>query len=466
MLLIPECFVSQQVANIGGQSPSLGNFPLFPYAGCGNDQVDECDFPIDNRETKIKNSSIEAHPGYFSIEMQSNVKAEMTVTNHTALYRFTFPDTPAADNATLSPLILQDLIDLPRSRINGSASVDPSTGRMTGTGSFSPSFGIGTYTLHFCTDFKGANIRDTGVFMNNRAGTEPKNITAVQDTTNASPAILPAGAWTRFEAPSDGQILARVGLSFISVNQACSNAEKEIPDFDFDAHHQAARQAWTDTLGAFSVKPGDNINSTFQTIFWSGIYRAGISPQDYTGENPLWNSSMPYYDSFYCIWDSFRSIHSLITIMDPVSQIDMMRSLVDIYEHEGWLPDCRMSLCKGHTQGGSNADIILADMFVKMRDLAAERGMDWDKAYEAVVKDAEVEPPSWDVEGRGGLHSWKNLHYIPTEDYDPYGVGPFTRSISRTVEYAYDDFCIAEMASAFNKSADAEKYYGRSGYWK
>lgn len=396
----------------------------------------------------------------------SNVRAEMTVTNHTALYRFTFPDTPTAKNASLSPLILQDLIDLPRSRINGSASVDPDSGRMTGSGMFSPSFGIGSYSLHFCSDFQGATIRDSGVFMNNRAGTDPKNITAVEDSTNVSPDILPAGTWIRFQSPRDNQILARVGLSFISVDQACASAEKEIPDFEFDSVHEAARQAWVDTLGVFSVKPGKNINSTFQTIFWSGIYRAGISPQDYTGENYLWESDVPYYDSFYCIWDSFRSIHSLITIMDPPAQIDMMRSLIDIYEHEGWLPDCRMSLCKGHTQGGSNADVVLADMFVKMRQLSADRGLDWHKAYEAVVKDAEVEPRSWDVEGRGGLHSWKNLHYIPTDDYDPYGVGPFTRSISRTVEYAYNDFCIAEMASALGNAADAEKYYERSGYWR
>lgn len=396
----------------------------------------------------------------------SNVRAEMTVTNHTALYRFTFPSTPEAQNASLSPLILQDLIDLPRSRINGSASVDPESGRMTGSGLFSPSFGIGSYSLHFCSDFQGASIRDTGVFMNNRAGTEPKNITAVEDSTNVSPAILPAGTWLRFEAPENNQILARVGLSFISIDQACSNAQKEISDFDFDSVHETARQAWIDTLSVFSVTPGENINSTFQTIFWSGIYRAGISPQDYTGENYLWESDVPYYDSFYCIWDSFRSIHSLLTIMDPPAQIDMMRSLIDIYEHEGWLPDCRMSLCKGHTQGGSNADVILVDMFVKMRQLSEDRGMDWQKAYEAVVKDAEEEPKSWDVEGRGGLQSWKNLHYIPTDDYDPYGVGPFTRSISRTVEYAYDDFCIAEMASAMGNTADAEKYYERSGYWR
>ena len=84
----------------------------------------------------------------------------MTTTNHTALYRFTFP---TAGDTSLSPLILADTIDLPLSRINATISVDGDTGRITGSGTFVPSFGLGTYDLHFCTDFKGAAIRDTGV---------------------------------------------------------------------------------------------------------------------------------------------------------------------------------------------------------------------------------------------------------------------------------------------------------------
>lgn len=76
-----------------------------------------------------------------------------------------------------------------------------------------------------------------------------------------------------------------------------------------------------------------------------------------------------------------------------------------------------------------------------------------------------MEPELWTVEGRGGLESWKNLGYIPTDDFDPYGVGPMTRSISRTIEYSYNDFCIAEMARGMNRTGDAEKYLQRSGNW-
>ncbi|GAB7348142.1 hypothetical protein MBLNU459_g6158t1 [Dothideomycetes sp. NU459] len=445
-----------------GGSPSLGNFPLFPQAGCPGDQLDQCKFTQTDRATPRINGTIVAEPGYFAITLATSVKAEMTVSNHTALYRFTFPNVSAQEDTPLSPLILADLIDLPLSRTNGSVQVDPVTGRISGNGTFSPSFGIGSYDLHFCADFSGAKIRDTGVFLNNRAGNQPKNLTVVADGIDNSPEILPAGAWTWFEAPDDNnQILARVGVSFISVTQACSNAEREIPGFDFDATRSTAQQAWSDKLGSISITAG-GVNESLQTVFWSGVYRAAISPQDYTGENPLWSSTEPYYDSYYCIWDSFRSIHSLITLFDPVSQALMIRSLIDIYRHEGKLPDCRMSLCKGFTQGGSNADVVLADAYLKN----ITQGVDWATGYEAVISDAEDEPKNWAVEGRGGLTSWKTLGYIPTEDYDPYGVGPFTRSISRTVEYAYNDFCIAEMALGLGHAADHEKYIARSENWK
>lgn len=411
-----------------------------------------------------------AHPGYFSIQLNTSIQADMTTTNHTALYRFTFPENPVPPNnesssedaPPLSPLMLADLTDLSDSRINGTIAVDPDTGRITGSGAFVPTFGIGAYQLHFCADFQGASLRETGVFANNRAGQDPKNISIVEDGLNNSPQILPVGAYAWFEAPErDNQILARVGVSFMSVEQACGHAETEIPDFDFNATEQAATDAWAEKFSVISVDTGE-VNDTLQTVFWSGFYRAHISPQDYTGENYLWESDEPYYDSFYCMWDSYRVIHQFITLMDPWSQTHMIRTLLDVYRHEGKLPDCRMSLCKGFTQGGSNADVVLVDSYLKN----ITEGIDWNLAYEAIVSDAEEEPANWAVEGRGGLASWKALHYIPADDFDPYGTGLFTRSVSRTIEYAFNDFCIAEMARGMDKEGDYEKYIERAAYWR
>ncbi|KAF2871187.1 glycosyl hydrolase family 92-domain-containing protein [Massariosphaeria phaeospora] len=443
-----------------GGSPSLGNFPIFPQAGCPNDDINACNYTQWERLIPRVNGTASARPGYFAITLESQIHAEMTVTNRTALYRFTFPEIPTTSNTTLSPLILVELSDLPQTRSDGNITVDINNGRITGSGRFMPSFGIGTYKSYFCADFDGAELKDAGVFANSRAG-RTKSLKVASEGIENSPSERPAGGWVQFKKPDkNNQIQVRVGMSFISEAQACSNAEKEIPNNDFDAVVDAAAQAWKDKFSVITVEAG-GVSEVLLTTFWSGVYRSMISPQDYTGENPLWQSDEPYYDSFYCIWDSFRSIHPLITLLDPHSQTLMVRSLLDIYKHEGYLPDCRMSFCKGFTQGGSNADIVIVDAYLKN----ITESIDWTVAYEALVRDAEVEAPNWDVEGRGGLESWKNLGYIPTENLDLLGVGTETRSISRTVEYAYNDFVIATLAQALGHTDDYAKYLTRSGNW-
>tara|TARA_R110002060_G_scaffold57397_2_gene67642 strand:- start:360 stop:1496 length:1137 start_codon:yes stop_codon:yes gene_type:complete len=337
-----ELFLRQCLgANDERKSPSLGNFPIFPQTGCAGDIINNCFFTKDERASRRINGTVVAKPGYFAVSLNTSIHTEMTVTNHTALYRFNFPSNSSTisyqNRTTLpySPLILVDLTDLPDSITNGVVQVDQTTGRLTGSGTFNPSFGIGNYNLSFCADFSGAPLRDTGVWINNRAGSQPKMLKRVADGVNSPP--LPAGAWTQFHPPPNNQILARVGVSFISTEKACQNAEAEIPDFGFDKVQSAAQDTWREKLSVIEVD-ATGVSEELQTVFWSGTYRSMISPQDYTGENPLWNSTEPYYDSYYCIWDSFRSIHPLLTLLDPQSQTLMVRSLIDIYRHEGNFP--------------------------------------------------------------------------------------------------------------------------------
>ncbi|KAI0380536.1 glycoside hydrolase family 92 protein [Hypomontagnella monticulosa] len=440
-----------------GGSPSLGNFPLFPYASCPGDDIDRCDFPKKTRAPRhgqFNASSVVARPGYFEVTLNSGVNAAMTSTFHAALFRFTFP----AGDGSSHPLILQDLTDLSDSRQdNGTVSVDAETGRITGNGRFQSSFSQGKYVLYFCTDFSGPPILDNGIFVNSRASTDAKDLT-ISRSINGYP--LPGGAFVRF-ASTDTPVLARVGLSFISSEQACSNAEAEIPDYDFDGIAQTASDAWKEKLAPITISAGGADEDLIKN-FYSGIYRTMVNPQNYTGENPFFNTGEPYFDSFYCLWDSFRSQIPFLTLIDPSAVAEMIRSLIDTYRYEGWLPDCRMTFSKGYTQGGSNADVVLADGYLK----GITDGIDWDVGYEAVVKDAEVEPFDWSSNGRGGLDSWKALGYIPVQDFDYKGFGTMTRSVSRTLEYSYNDFTIAQMAQLMNKDADTEKYLQSSDNWK
>lgn len=156
-----------------GGSPSLGNFPLFPYVKCDNDDVNGCVYPKKERKTGYDPNSVTASPGYFGLTMNSGIMVDMTASHHTSLFRFRFPSESDA-----SPLILLDLTDLSDSRQdNGTISVDPSTGRMTGHARFLPSFGSGSYIPYFCADFQSeAGLRDNGIFVNSRASTEVKDL--------------------------------------------------------------------------------------------------------------------------------------------------------------------------------------------------------------------------------------------------------------------------------------------------
>ncbi|KIH94115.1 hypothetical protein SPBR_05615 [Sporothrix brasiliensis 5110] len=506
-----------------GGSPSMGQFPIFVHPGCPQNDYSKCEFPAFRRAVHRRNNTARASPGYFAIELNNSVSAEMTATQHAALYRFSFPDAVAADAAAAkaprspgtpsaatsppsllqlwcgdayvpySPLVLIDLSDLGNSRTGGGIQVYPD-GRIIGDGRYQPSFGMGQYSAFFCADFRGAAIRKTGVFAGTRVSDAVNFIGNLGEGYFRDPRGA-AGAWIQFEPPaagSDHTITARVGMSFISTDQACANAEAEIPDWDFDGTVHAAQNAWRDKLSPIRVD-ATGVSSAMQTTFWSGLYRSLLSPQNYTGENQKWDSDEPYFDSFYCIWDSFRAQHPLLTIIDPPAQTEMVRALLDIFRHDGKLPDCRMSFCKGYTQGGSNADVVVADAFVKN----LTEGIDWATAYAAVVSDAEVEPGFWGVEGRGSLESYHALGFIPWNDNDVNGTGPMSRSISRLVEYAYDDFVISELAKglqalggvkstitptgqqtlgqatsadlSFNPSrlaVDADKYHGRGANWR
>ena len=329
----------------GPQNPSLGNFPLFAHPGCPLNDYTKCRYATYTRRLERVAGSVEARAGYFSIELANHVRAEMTASVRAALYRFTFPSDPVVRYPTpegnitahAGPVLLVDLQDLGATSLSAGAGcqVYPESGRMVGEGTFMPSFGRGTYKAYFCADFKGAEIRHGGIFNGDSPVTNATYMNGV-DRGFSNPSGS-GGTWLQFDKAPTDQILARVGMSFKSADQACRNAEREIPDFNFDGTVALAEDVWREKLGAVQVD-ATGVGAELQTVFWSGLYRSLVSPQNYTGENQLWESAEPYFDSFYCIWDSFRAQHPLLTILDPGAQTEMVRALVDIYRHVGRSP--------------------------------------------------------------------------------------------------------------------------------
>jgi predicted alpha-1,2-mannosidase len=167
------------------------------------------------------------------------------------------------------------------------------------------------------------------------------------------------------------------------------------------------------------------------------------------------------YDDIFTLWDLFRCTTPLFHILQPERYVDFLRSLVDTWRHDGWLPDARSSNFNGRTQGGSNADNVLADARVK-----GVTGVNWEDAYSAMVNDAENVPPnnndpqapdSSTKEGRGALPDWLEKGFITTK---------YTRSVSRAAEYAANDFALSQVAKSLGKTEDHAKYANRSHNWK
>jgi predicted alpha-1,2-mannosidase len=259
-----------------------------------------------------------------------------------------------------------------------------------------------------------------------------------------------SGAWLTFANKAGRPVLMKIGISFISVEQARRNLAAEIPGFDFAATHAAAVAKWNHVLGKIELK---GATAEQEQIFYTAIYHTMLMPTDRTGENPLWKSAEPYYDDYYAIWDIFRTSAPLLTLIAPEREVAIVRSLVDIYRHEGFLPDARSGNYNGRTQGGSNAEFMITDAYVK-----GLKGIDWATAYAAELHDAEVPPADHFKEGRGGLDDWRTLGYVSLEGSDRPG--------SVHMEYAADDFEIALLAKGLGRTEDYKKYLARSGNWK
>jgi predicted alpha-1,2-mannosidase len=260
---------------------------------------------------------------------------------------------------------------------------------------------------------------------------------------------------------NESQVKSRVGISWISTERACEHLEREIPaGTQLASLVDNSKAKWNAEV--FGKVTTTDTNPDNLALLYTSLYGMHILPSNRTGENPKWQSSEPYYDDIYTYWDLFRCTTSLFHITHPTAYEESLRSIVDVWRHEGWLPDGRSSNFNGRTQGGSNADNVLADAYVK-----GVRGqIDWDDAYAAMLTDAELVPPpnndaiapdSSTQHGRGALPDWLSLGWITPQ---------FTRAVTRAVEYAGNDFALRQVALGLGKLDHAAKYLQRSRQWR
>lgn len=255
------------------------------------------------------------------------------------------------------------------------------------------------------------------------------------------------GACLGFSTSEGQKINIKVGISFISTERARQNLES-VASKTFDEIYQDGIDKWKAILDKVDVEGPEED----KTIFYSALHHVYLQPTDRTGENPAWNSCEPYYDDYYAVWDTFRATHPLITLVTPSRQSEIVRSLIDIWEHEGYMPDGRSGNCNGRVQGGSNADVMIADAYVK-----GLTGINYEKGLKAMLKNAETEPADARKEGRGGALLSIKYGYVPYE---------VERSGTRTFENSYCDFAIATVARGLSRDDMYRTYLQRSDNWQ
>jgi predicted alpha-1,2-mannosidase len=430
-------FSQTHVSGTGG-GPKYGNILVQPTVGAptasgyGSERENE-----------------QAALGFYRVGLQRyRVQAEITAARRTALYRFTYPSAPQAnllfDAGHCLTWISKEgegqFVVASRASVLSATEVSGFTSVVGGWNKQTK-----PYTVYFYA-VSDTPAQSWGTWRNGRLS--PGVRTEPGDDAGTS------GAWISFPTKAGQQVMLKVAISFKSIEQAKQNAASEIPDFDFNRVRADAVAAWEDFLGKIELT---GATTDQKQMFYTALYHTLLMPVDRSGENPAWQSGEPYgepyYDDFYAIWDTFRTSGPLLTLIAPDREVGIVRALIDIYRHEGWLPDARSGNSTGRTQGGSNAEFLLADAFVKHLT-----GIDWADAYEGMVKDAEISPPDQTMEGRGGLEDWKRLGYVTIEGVDRPG--------SKQMEYAADDFEIALVAKGLGRQADFTKYLNRSENWK
>lgn len=291
-----------------------------------------------------------------------------------------------------------------------------------------------------------------------------------------------ASTATVANATAGAVLETRVGISHISVANACGYIDSEIPtSMTFDDVVEQARQEWENkVLSAVAVVDDGSAtsqNDTLKRMLYTALYQAALMPTDKTGESPRWtsNETTPYYDDHYTIWDTYRTLLPMYHLLFTGTYARVVKGLINIFRFEGFLPAGRAANWNGRVQGGTHADLVLGDAYVKSVFSAVDNttglgelgDVDWEEALAAMIKDAEVLPErnadsvAFDgatKEGRGALDDYLRLGYI-TRNH--------TRSISRGLEYAQDDFAVWAVAKGLGVSEDDQaRYLDRAGWWE
>lgn len=416
-----------------------GDVLLMPTVGSKSQLLPgSADNPDSGYRSRFDHKDETASPGYYSVLLKDyGLKAELTTTRRVGFHRYTFPESRDA----------KIILDLGH-QIGGNHETDISELRIIGNHRIEGVKSSGAGKVYFVAEFSKP-FQYYGTFD---AGYSTPESGAGYFPYKNGEAGVNVGAFVTYTTAEQEQVLVKVALSFVSVEGARKNLEAELPHWDFERVKKEAEEVWNQELSRIKI---DGATDDQKTIFYTSVYHSLLAQyisQDvdgkYIGPGGKISEAKGYdfYGSFSC-WDTYRTQHPLLTIIAPNHVNNFVRSIEAKIRDYGWLPAQHFQNVFGQGMVGDHLVPVIVDAFRK-----GYRDYDTKFIYNAMREKAlEFPKPPVSVEAaRSGLEYFKKLGYMP--------VDKVSESVPKTMEFAYDDWCIAQMAKEMGKDEDVQLF--------
>ena len=424
-----------------------GDIMLMPTNGKLKVEPGAKDKPGEGYRSAFSHLEEEASPGYYSVNLKDyGIKADLTVTERAGFHKYTFPKSDASHILIDMEHGIGDRCTVAQIKILNNTEIE---GHRSSNGF------VKKQNVYFCAKFSKP-FHSFGTWNKSDIKSESKEESGAQ-----------IGAYVNYVTSENETIEVKVGISYTSTEEARLNLDKEIPHWDFDKVKENAHLKWDNALSKIEVQMDKGNDETYRkqklTTFYTALYHSLLFPATfsdadgkYTGLDHVAHTAKDFtYRSDFSLWDTFRAEMPLLTLIDPKRSNEAVNTMIAQYEQGGWMPTPQQ-FGNSYTNDmiGDHPVVVILDAWRK-----GIRNFDLEKAYQAVRKNAMETPPSdHPSKGRRALEAYIKYGYLPYTE--------IRESVSRTLEYAFNDWCVAQLAKELGKTDDYELFIKRAANYK
>lgn len=380
--------------------------------------------------SKFSHENEIAKAGYYSVKLDNNIDVELTATQRAGFHKYSFPK---SDKSRIVIDLVESVVTEKILEAEIKIISDHEVMGYRRTKAWSSDQKVYFYAS-FSKPFLSQGIVVDGEYMENIEASQADSLVAVLnfDTNDGQP------------------ILAKVGISAVDYDGAFTNCNVEIRDWNFDSIRQGAFDTWNEKMNKIAVSGGSEDE---KTIFYTALYHSMLAPNMYSDvdyryrghDGQVYKDDSFQMHTVFSLWDTFRTLHPLFTIIEQDKTNHLINSMLDMYKHDQLLPVWELAACETNCMIGYNSIPVITDAWVK-----GIRGFDAELALEAMIQTANAD--------QFGLKYFKSKGYIPADKEG--------ESVSKTLEYAYDDWCIAELAKGLGDTETYDNFIQRAQYYK